>query len=58
MPIGKSTKECAYHEGMLQYFNRVLLAQGVINEADYKEMQMKIQSAYALVAKEGKYRYR
>ncbi len=58
MPIGKSTKECAYHEGMLQYFNRALLAQGVINEADYREMQMKIQSAYAPAWKEKEYRHR
>lgn len=57
MPTEKSTKECAYREGMLQYFNSVLLEQGVISEADYKEMQMKIRSAYAPV-RESKYRYR
>lgn len=47
MPTGKVTKESAYHEGMLQYFNSVLLEQGVISEMDYKEMQMKIRLAYA-----------
>lgn len=57
MPTGKLTKESAYHEGMLQYFNSVLLEQGVISEMDYKEMHMKIRSAYAPV-KESKYRYR
>ena len=58
MPTEKSAKECAYHEGMLQYFNSVLLEQGVISEMDYKEMQMKIRSAYAPAVKESKYRHR
>lgn len=58
MPTGKVTKESAYHEGMLQYFNSVLLEQGVISEMDYKEMQMKIRLAYAPTVKESKYRYR
>ena len=57
MPTGKLTKESAYREGVLQYFNRTLMEQGVISEADYKEMQMKIRSAYAPV-RESKYRYR
>lgn len=46
MPTGKVTKESAYREGMLQYFNKILMEQGVISETDYKEMQMKIRSAY------------
>lgn len=46
MPTGKATKESAYQEGMLQYFNSVLLEQGVISMMDYKEMQIKIRSAY------------
>ena len=58
MPTGKLTKESAYREGMLQYFNRTLMEQGVISETDYKEMQMKIRSAYAPTVKESKYRYR
>lgn len=58
MPTEKVTKESAYREGMLQYFNRTLMEQGVISEADYKEMQMKIQSVYAPAVKGSKYRYR
>lgn len=58
MPTEKVTKESAYHEGMLQYFNSVLLEQGVISEMDYKEMHTKIRSAYAPAVKESKYRYR
>ena len=58
MPTGKSTKESAYREGMLQYFNRTLMEQGVISETDYKEMQMKIRAAYAPAVEESKYRYR
>lgn len=46
MPTGKLTKESAYHEGMLQYFNEALLERKVINEADYRAMQIKIRSAY------------
>ena len=58
MPTAKVTKESAYREGMLQYFNRTLVEQGVISETDYKEMQMKIRSAYAPLVKESKYSYR
>ena len=58
MPTGKVTKESAYREGMLQYFNKILMEQGVISETDYKEMQMKIRSAYAPTVKESRYRYR
>lgn len=58
MPTGKATKESAYQEGMLQYFNSVLLEQGVISMMDYKEMQMKIRSAYAPTAKKSNCRYR
>lgn len=58
MPTGKVTRESAYREGMLQYFNRILMEQGVISETDYKEMQMKIRAAYAPAVKESKYRYR
>ncbi len=57
MPTGKLTKESAYREGVLQYFNRTLMEQGVISEVNYKEMQIKIRSAYAPV-KESKYRHR
>ena len=32
MPTGKVTKESAYREGMLQYFNRILVEQGVIGK--------------------------
>lgn len=46
MPTVHTTKGRAYREGMLQYFNEVLLEQKIINEADYRAMQIKIRSAY------------
>ena len=55
MPTGKLTKESAYHEGMLQYFNEALLERKVINEADYRAMQIKIRSAYTPSVKKKKY---
>ncbi len=54
MSTGKLTKESAYQEGMLQYFNEVLLERKVINEADYRAMQIKIRSAYAPSVKKKK----
>lgn len=54
MPTGKATKESAYHEGMLQYFNEALLERKVINEADYRAMQIKIRSAYTPSVKKKK----
>ncbi len=37
------TKEFAFQQGMLLYFNRVLLEKGVITEREYRAMRQKIQ---------------
>lgn len=37
------TKEFAFQQGMLLYFNRVLLEKGVITEREYRAMKLKIQ---------------
>lgn len=47
MPTVNAMKENAYREGMLQYYNTVLLEKGLISQSEYRAMQMKIRSAYA-----------
>lgn len=37
------TKGFAYQQGMLYYFNRVLLEKGIISEKEYRTMKQKIQ---------------
>ena len=37
------TKAFAYQQGMLLYFNRVLLEKGIITEREYRAMKLKIQ---------------
>lgn len=37
------TKEFAFQQGMLFYFNRVLLEKGMITEREYRAMKQKIQ---------------
>lgn len=37
------TKAFAYQQGMLLYFNRVLLEKGIITEREYRTMKLKIQ---------------
>lgn len=37
------TKAFAYQQGMLHYFNRVLLEKGIISEREYRAMKLKIQ---------------
>lgn len=46
MPTINTIKENAYREGMLQYYNTVLLEKGLISQSEYRTMQMKIRSAY------------
>lgn len=36
-------KEFAFQQGMLLYFNRVLLEKGIITEREYRAMKLKIQ---------------
>lgn len=38
------TKEFAFQQGMLYYFNRVLLEHGIITDQEYRAMKQKIQS--------------
>ena len=37
------TKAFAYQQGMLLYFNEVLLEKGIITEREYRAMKLKIQ---------------
>lgn len=54
MPTVNVMKENAYREGMLQYYNTVLLEKGLISQSEYRAMQMKIRSAYAPAVKDEK----
>ena len=51
MPTVNMMKENAYREGMLQYYNTVLLKKGLISQSEYRTMQVKIRSAYTPSAK-------
>ena len=51
MPTINTIKENAYREGMLQYYNTVLLEKGLISQSEYRTMQMKIRLAYTPSAK-------
>ena len=55
MPTVNAMKENAYREGVLQYYNTVLLEKGLISQSEYRAMQMKIRSAYAPAVKDEKY---
>lgn len=39
------TKENAYRQGMLTWFNRLLLEQGAISEAEFRQMRLTIEKA-------------
>ena len=54
MPTVNAMKENAYREGVLQYYNTVLLEKGLISQSEYRTMQMKIRSAYAPAVKDEK----
>ena len=55
MPTVNAMKENAYREGVLQYYNTVLLEKGLISQSEYRAMQMKIRSAYAPAVKDEKF---
>ena len=40
-----STKELAFYQGMLLYFNQTLLERKVINEEEYRAIKLKIQTS-------------
>ena len=37
------SRKQAYQQGMLVYFNQVLLEKGIISEREYRAMKLKIQ---------------
>ena len=40
------SKSFAFQQGMLLYFNQVLLEKGLITEREYRAMKLKIQGRY------------
>lgn len=38
------SRKLAYQQGMLVYFNQVLLEKGIISEREYRAMKLKIQA--------------
>lgn len=46
-------RELAYQQGLLCFFNQVLLEEGLITEEDYQKMKLKIQTRSGENARQG-----